>query len=574
MIRGELDLELGKFNAKLAEAVNRSARAGEQMKRSTSGVGDSLGTAGNDLASAFGVGPLRSFSTWVGGIAAVGVGMKALLSDVDDLADRATRLNETPETLQRVEAAAKLSGGSVEGLSTAVLKLEKNLGEVENKGAAEALARYGLTAEKLAAMPLDEKILALSAAFQDARQSGRGYSDLLDLMGRGSADLIPLLSQTNDELKDLMGSVDTLSSAAVASMAAANDRVDLFLANMSTGAKKAAYDFMNLIEVMIEAGKHGSFQAGFDKIAQREMEALAKQDRLKGDKASQGAGIAEAKAAADAKAAEKAAADKAKADDATLDKAKDKLAGRQMAGMSGADKLSAMGEELQAVFDEMHQKGGLFFDQTTEGLAKWAASLEKSGHKELAAEVLGMQEKALGLQQEMGKISSGMREEAVKEAKDKEDKLTKARDDSAERETRLLSPEAAAEQMRGELSKSLGLTITSGADVNTGLAKLKAEAERARDGDDKDAELKARERYNTALDQASQLAGLSESPQRAALAGETAGAIGLLMGRSGNDLVLDESKKQGQTLDRIQRVLENIERQGKVAPDGFGIDFS
>lgn len=572
MIRGELDLELGKFNAKLAEAVNKAARAKQQMRGATGG-NSGFGEMGNDLASAFGVGPLRSLSTWVGGFAAAGVGAKALLSSVDDLADTATRLGETPETVQRVGEAARLSGSSVEGLASTMLKLEKNLGDVSNSGATEALARYGLTAEGLAAMPLDQKILAMADAFQRARADGRGYADLLALVGRSGAELIPLLAQSRDELEGLFDSVNVVSNAAVAQMAAANDAIDATLNSWSNRAKTAAYDFLNLGEVLVGLGKGKSLEEVFGDIATREMEAMSKMDKLAEERKSRAAGMGRDREAAAAAAAEKTAAEQGKAADKSLDKAKEKLAGRQAQGMDDPQRLEAMGAELKTIFDEMHQKGGLFFDQTTEGLGKWAASLEKSGHKELAAEVLGMQERALGLQQEQAKIVSGMREKAADEAKKKAEEVARLRETTEEGATKLLSPEEQAAQLRSELANSFGFEIKSGADVKTGLANLQKEADDAAARGDTEGEKSALQRLSEAQGDASDLAGLSQSPQRASLAGETAGAIGLLLGRSGSDLVLDESKRQTQTLDRIQRVLENIDRSTRNENDGFGNDF-
>ena len=582
-IRGEFDLELGKFNAKLDEAVNKTKRAAKEMKKDTADVGESLGSrlAGNvsgDLAGLVGV-----TGGLVGTTLAAAAAFKQITSSMGDLADRAERLNETPETLQRVEGAAQLSGASVEGLSGSLLKLEKNLEDVENKAASEALERYGLSAEKLAAMPLDEKLLALADAFQGARDSGRGYADLLDLIGKSGSELIPLLSTSREELQGLMDGVNVVSDAAVAQMAAVDDRLDKFGASMSNGLKKVTYDVLNFSEVVLKMnvgllkGKSPleSMNDAFGDIQDREQDTMTQMDGLQARREERARNLAKAREEAAAKKAE----EKDKKETKDLESAHEKVNQRKLGGLEGADKLPAIAAELDKIFSAMEKKGGVWFGKTTDGLEKWAAALEKNGNKELAAEALAMQEKALALQQEARRINEQLRKEAADEGKKKEDELKNLREKASNGAVKLMTPKEQAAHFRQELADSLGMEVKTGDDVKAGLQRLRDEWRDAQGRGDNAAEKDALLRLDRAQQDAGALAGLSNSGSRAATAGETTSVLSVLTG-GGSNLVLDETRQQGQTLKDIARILQSIDdkaRGGAFGDDsregGFGIDL-
>ena len=215
----ELDIELAKWKAK-SEEIKRDI-AGMRNAARNANIGGGLAESLKDQLT----GPL--------GAALSAGAIKGLLGRFDDLADTAIKLGETPEVLQRVARAAELSGSSVEGLAGAFLKLEKNLGDPENSKAAQTLEKYGITAESLINMPLDQKVLALADAFQKARQEGTGVYELQELMGRGSAELIPLLSASGDELRAMFEGVNVVADESVYAMAALNDELDNVLANLT-----------------------------------------------------------------------------------------------------------------------------------------------------------------------------------------------------------------------------------------------------------------------------------------------------------------------------------------------------
>ena len=225
-IEASLRLEIAQYQASMAKARGDITKLKDHAKREGAGLGGNLF---GGLRSALG-GLLPAM-----GAAAVVGGVKSIMNGMDDLADTALRLNESTETLQRVEYASQiLAGVDLNGVTTSFLKLEKSIGDVENAAANKALERYGISAESLARMPLDEKMIALAEAFQTARADGTGYNDLLALLGKSGGDLIPLLEQSGQTLRDTFADAPVVLDATVQRMAAMNDQVDGFIAKQKS----------------------------------------------------------------------------------------------------------------------------------------------------------------------------------------------------------------------------------------------------------------------------------------------------------------------------------------------------
>ena len=98
-------------------------------------------------------------------------------------------------------------------------------------------------------MPLDQKILALSEAFQKARTEGTGLADLQALLGRGGAELIPLLSASREEIEKLFASVNVVSDDSVQRLAAMNDEFDLLVMNAKAFAAEVIVANVGLAKI-------------------------------------------------------------------------------------------------------------------------------------------------------------------------------------------------------------------------------------------------------------------------------------------------------------------------------------
>lgn len=384
-------IEFG-FNA---AAVERGLSG---LERRISGFGASVGKSMPNLTGMLGLG-------------AVGAAIKGTLGEFDDLADTALKLNESTEVIQRVKFAADQAGTSIDGVAGAALKLEKALGDVENTKAAEALAHLGITGQSLAEMSLDEKMIALSGAFEQARATGTGYNDIVDLMGKSAGELIPLLSAGKEGLEAMFANAPVLADSAVQNMAAMNDKVDGFVARTKAG-------FGALIALGQGVGSMiggASFEDAFSTPdGQAAAEKKREADRLKAAAAQEENRQIAANAAAEKEAA--ATAEKsAKEKETALSRVKniqESLIQLELSRMAPAERLVRLAEIQKQKIDEMRAAGGLFFEATVQGMQQFADAQLKNGSAGMDKTFERLQE-IKRLQDQMNTTQGGLRDTAV-----------------------------------------------------------------------------------------------------------------------------------------------------------------
>lgn len=291
-LEASLRLDIAQYQEQLAKARGEAKKFRDQLKRDSGqggGIGAILGGAGNQLQSLL---PAV-------GVAAIVSGTRAILNEMDDLADASLRLGESTETLQRVQYASQiLAGVDLDGVTGSFLKLEKALGDVENAAASKALERYGVSAESLTRLPLDEKMIVLAEAFQKARADGTGYNDLLALLGKSAGDLIPLLEQSGETLRKTFDGASVIDDAQVQRMAEMNDQLDSFVYRVKAGAG-ATVGFYTGLEKMVELLAAGESNV-FDKAFSSPDYDPAKDPQKKRDDKAKALADAKAKAAAEA----------------------------------------------------------------------------------------------------------------------------------------------------------------------------------------------------------------------------------------------------------------------------------
>lgn len=375
----EFDVELAKWQAKIAQIkadMKGAKSAAKEVK-----LGDEL------------FGKLKDFAAPLTAGASV-AGIKAIMNEMDDLADLASKLGESPEVLQKVgQAAERLASVDINGVAASMLKLERALGDVENTAGRDALAHYGLSAEQLMSLPLDEKILALSGAFQKARDEGTGLADLQDLMGRSAADLIPLFEASGAEIRGYFESTAVVADEAVYQIAALNDEFDHFVENMKTKAKGGVIFAKELVEAL-GAGIMSSFgddrgitqlvnarvkamEEAESKLAQQEdrrrTRAKAMQSNLNG--AVQAEALAEqSKIDREAERAAKEEADR----QAKIAKMQDEIAMGQISLLPSEEKIAAMEDRLITAMQKAGDAYGQKIDPTLENLLNAAEKIDGS----------------------------------------------------------------------------------------------------------------------------------------------------------------------------------------------------
>lgn len=161
------------------------------------------GLAGSFKAAFRGIAIPTSIAAGIGSLALgfARLGRQAL-SMADEIQDASEKLGVSAEYLQRLKLAAEQTGGSFEGLQSAIVFLARTTGDAVrgSEKASAAFERLGIDARKLAALPLDRRLAVVAAQLQKLPDA----ADKADLgsrvLGRSFADQIPLLSNLEDEL--------------------------------------------------------------------------------------------------------------------------------------------------------------------------------------------------------------------------------------------------------------------------------------------------------------------------------------------------------------------------------------
>jgi len=285
---------------------------------------------------------------------------------------------------------------------------------VENKKAAEALENLGINAEWLASVPLDQKMTALAGAFEQARASGTGYNDIVDLMGKSAGELIPLLSSGKEGLEAMFASAPVLADSAVQSMAALNDKVDGLVSRTKTGIG-ATIAMIQGVGSMIGGA---SFEEAFSTPDEETAAAVKRDNERQAAAAAQELNRQTAVNAAAEKEAATAAEKAAKEKETALTRVKniqESLIQLELARMAPAERLARLSEIQKQKIDEMRQAGGLFYEATVNGMQQFADAQLKNGSAGVDKTFERLQE-IMRLQEQMNTTQGGMRQSGAADA--------------------------------------------------------------------------------------------------------------------------------------------------------------
>ncbi len=452
----ELDIELAKWNAKIQQIkLDQKQLVAEARKDN---FGGAMGDKVRDLVAA--VSLTAGFAKF-----------REIAAHFDDISDAADKMGESTDVIQRVGFAAAQSGSSIEGIASSFVKLEKALGDIDNTGARAALANLGLDAQALVDMPLDQKIIALSAAFDEARQNGTGMNDLMTLLGKNAAELIPLLSQGKEGIEEMLGAAPVLAAEAVDALAELNDEMD------ALGSKA---------------------QTVFAQLAVRSSTTL-------------------------------------------------EALWRTLTGPSG--------QTFDMVIDQMADE----MNERRDTAAK---------RRKRPKNAINTQEEADALKKE--KEESEAAKKAAKEDEDRAKRITDLQRDIENKRISLLPKDQQLVEFKDKLQKLLE-------DVNFADATMGGLDEAIRMAGDAAEEERLLGLKKQALEwqgQIDQLADAGKKQEQTVKSARTPGAvtaaINSIFGRSANELILDESKRQTQVLERIDK---NIGKLAEGRDDPFGETF-
>lgn len=196
---------MAKLNVEVG--VNRTAfdRGLDAMRKQASGWASSM--AGT-LAGAFAIG---SMVNW----------FNNFRTEMDRVAKLATRLGESTATIQRVGEAASMAGADIEMVVKAMSKLA-----VEAANGSDKFAALGISAQDFANASLEDKMLMLSAALEQANGDQGKMIALMDLLGARAQDLIPLLAAGPEALRQGFADASIVSDQVIRQTEKFNDSLE------------------------------------------------------------------------------------------------------------------------------------------------------------------------------------------------------------------------------------------------------------------------------------------------------------------------------------------------------------
>ena len=210
------------------ESIMRKIGKNDSMEKRIRSLGGAMDETKAKTEKFAGAGNLvRDFAT---GIAFTGIvaGARELMNEFDRIGDLAVRFDTSAETIQRVGAAAKMSGTDIEAVAGAMTKAGIAATNAADNGGemAEKFKLAGIDARAFAAADLDKKLLMISAAYQAAAGDASKLNAIISIMGsKGGANLIPLISNL-DELTASMNGAAVASDNTVAKIQEVNDTID------------------------------------------------------------------------------------------------------------------------------------------------------------------------------------------------------------------------------------------------------------------------------------------------------------------------------------------------------------
>jgi hypothetical protein len=169
------------------------------------------------------------------------------------LNDTAVKTGLSVDALQRLQFAATLSGGSLEGISGAVARMQKALVGAEEGGkeAVAALDRLGLSAQKILALSPDKQFEAIAQKIAAIEDPAERTAASMALFGRSGAELIPTMVAIGTHGEEMAAQLSAIggpvSAQAIANVDALGDQLDV----LKTGSRNAAIELTALASVIL-----------------------------------------------------------------------------------------------------------------------------------------------------------------------------------------------------------------------------------------------------------------------------------------------------------------------------------
>lgn len=167
---------------------------------------------------------------------------KSAFAAADATGDMAERAGIAVESFSRLQFAASQTDVEVTALTTGIAKFQVTLSKAStgSKEAQVTLARFGVSAQSLANLKVEDQIAAIADAFKDVRDPADRTRLATELFGRAAGpQLVPLLAQGEEGIRKFFEQADRLGITLSTSTAASIDEVDKAVKRVTATARAA-----------------------------------------------------------------------------------------------------------------------------------------------------------------------------------------------------------------------------------------------------------------------------------------------------------------------------------------------
>lgn len=222
-LRRQAALAVGKEAEAVKILRQQELLAARERQKALADRGAAKSAALGGAANQVGAGGLMGLSGPMLGVAAgaaAAAGAIKLVGDqtarLDVIAKGAQKSGLGLQTYQQLAPIAELAGTSIENVSKATLKLDRNLRDVAQGSGLEAklaLKDLGINADELAQADEIERLAMLADAFEGISDEGTKTTLAVELLGKSGAELVPLLNQGRASIEDMAEAMPGIFSA-------------------------------------------------------------------------------------------------------------------------------------------------------------------------------------------------------------------------------------------------------------------------------------------------------------------------------------------------------------------------
>lgn len=159
------------------------------------------------LGTVIGNGITAGLSKAMQGIkSAISMGFEGM-DRIDALDEAASKIGMTYNALQDLKFAAETTGGSFEGMVSALAKMQAN---ISSGSAAEAMQRLGLSIEQIKQLAPEQQFAEISQKLSEIKNTGDKIDLTKQIFGKGGTDILNVINSGKAGLSEMSQTVQSL----------------------------------------------------------------------------------------------------------------------------------------------------------------------------------------------------------------------------------------------------------------------------------------------------------------------------------------------------------------------------